>query len=212
MTIEAVRKKDHRSFTVKLGRAPGLDGSLFSGRDGSFPFGGRHSFGFRMFSDMSTAGMSVQSLTDQLRDYFGAPDGVGILVSEVEDGSAAAKAGIKAGDVLTKVDGEEVNDVQSLRDALSTDESKDMAVELLRKGKSVSVTLHVEGDENEDDSSMLEIRPFRYHDGRSLLFRLPRFHSFPMQELKEELRNLEMKLKDRLRDVREEVERGLSEL
>ena len=50
------------------------------------------------------SGVRVEQLTDQLRDYFGAPNG-GVLVASVDRGSAADKAGLKAGDVITSIDG-----------------------------------------------------------------------------------------------------------
>jgi S1-C subfamily serine protease len=51
-------------------------------------------------------GMTVTSLPEQLADYFGAKRGV--LVTAVQDGSAAQKAGFKAGDVVTSLNGTEV--------------------------------------------------------------------------------------------------------
>jgi len=46
-------------------------------------------------------GVTVQDLTGQLGDYFGASGGV--LVTSIEDGSWAKTLGLKAGDVITKV-------------------------------------------------------------------------------------------------------------
>ena len=51
-------------------------------------------------------GIATQTLTKQLADYFGVSEG--ILVTSVNDNSPAAKAGLKAGDVITAVDGEKV--------------------------------------------------------------------------------------------------------
>ena len=51
-------------------------------------------------------GITTTDLSPQLRDYFGAKDGV--LVNSVEDGSAASKAGMKAGDVITSINGQNV--------------------------------------------------------------------------------------------------------
>ena len=51
--------------------------------------------------------MTVQSLTPDLEEYFGATNG-GVLVSSVARDSAAAKAGIKAGDVITSINGDRV--------------------------------------------------------------------------------------------------------
>jgi serine protease Do len=50
-------------------------------------------------------GVRVESLTDQMRDFFGVSRDSGVLVTSVDPGSAAAKAGVKAGDVITAVDG-----------------------------------------------------------------------------------------------------------
>lgn len=64
-------------------------------------------------------GLSLTPLTDQLASYFGAREGV--LVSSVEPDSAAAKAGVKAGDVITSINGRSVNEPRDvsaeLRDA-----------------------------------------------------------------------------------------------
>jgi serine protease Do len=52
-------------------------------------------------------GVSTQTLGKQLADYFGV--GEGLLITSVNDNSPAAKAGLKAGDVITAVDGEKVD-------------------------------------------------------------------------------------------------------
>lgn len=62
-------------------------------------------------------GVGVQSLTPELADYFGAKNG-GVLVSSVTPDSAAAKAGVKAGDVITTINGRGVNDTGDLMQEL----------------------------------------------------------------------------------------------
>jgi len=54
-------------------------------------------------------GVSTINLTKQLADYFGIADGKGVLVTAVTDDGPAAKAGVKAGDVITAIDGEAVD-------------------------------------------------------------------------------------------------------
>jgi len=53
-------------------------------------------------------GVKVEKLTDQLREYFNVSDGLGVLVAEVVEESPAEKAGLKAGDVITKIEEREV--------------------------------------------------------------------------------------------------------
>jgi serine protease Do len=48
-------------------------------------------------------GVQVQDLTQALADSFGLPSPDGAVVSQVTPGSAAARAGLKAGDVITQV-------------------------------------------------------------------------------------------------------------
>ncbi len=51
-------------------------------------------------------GIQVQRMTDDLRSYFGAPRGQGVLVVKVEPDSPAAEAGIQTGDVILKSNGD----------------------------------------------------------------------------------------------------------
>src|SRR5580700_11985283 len=60
-------------------------------------------------------GINAEDLSGQLGSYFGAPDGAGILIREVRTGTAADKAGLKAGDVIVKVDGKPVHTLADLR-------------------------------------------------------------------------------------------------
>src|SRR5215472_6053887 len=71
-------------------------------------------------------GIDAEDLNGQLGTFFGAPDGEGILVREVNPGTPAEKAGVKAGDVITSVNGERVRSVGDLREKLAAKrESKD---------------------------------------------------------------------------------------
>src|SRR5262249_38082949 len=53
-------------------------------------------------------GIRVEQMTDQLRDFFGVFSNNGVLVTSVDSGSAAEKAGLKAGDVITAIDGKNI--------------------------------------------------------------------------------------------------------
>ena len=88
-------------------------------------------------------GAQVQPLGGELAEYFGARDG-GVLVAGVTADSPAAKAGLKAGDVITKVNGAAVKDTGDLMDALA-DVKDDGAVTLDivrdKKASTVKATL-----------------------------------------------------------------------
>lgn len=91
-------------------------------------------FDFGVFGGGSRLGLSVESLTPQLEEYFGVKEGV--LVRSVTEGSAAAKAGLKAGDVITAVNGSRVNDPSDVRRAINRlDEGDDFSLEIVRDKK-----------------------------------------------------------------------------
>ncbi len=67
-------------------------------------------------------------------------DGKGVVVQDVDDESNAAKAGIKEGDVITRFNDTEINDVTVLRRELSANKDKISAkIGLLRNGKAQTV-------------------------------------------------------------------------
>ena len=82
-------------------------------RDFDFRFDGSHSRAGR-----GRLGVEVEGLSDQLAAYFGAAKG-GVLVSSVTRESPAEKAGLKAGDVITSVNGAAVTDARDLVEELA---------------------------------------------------------------------------------------------
>jgi S1-C subfamily serine protease len=88
-------------------------------------------------------GVEAESLGSQLAVYFNVKEGV--LVRSVLDNTSAQKAGIKAGDVITKVDGMAVTTPSELSTAVrAANVKKTYAVELVRDRKPVTVTVNVE--------------------------------------------------------------------
>jgi serine protease Do len=87
-------------------------------------------------------GVTVQALTPQLADYFGAKDGV--LVASVGDDSPAARAGIKAGDVITSINGHAVRSLYDLVRELADAGEGDATVGIVRDRKSTTVTVKIE--------------------------------------------------------------------
>jgi serine protease Do len=57
-------------------------------------------------------GFSVQDLTAELRDQLKAPAGSGVVVSGVEDGGPAARAGLRPGDIIAEANRERVRSAQ----------------------------------------------------------------------------------------------------
>jgi S1-C subfamily serine protease len=90
-------------------------------------------------------GINGEDLSGQLGEYFGAPGGEGVLVREVVAGSAAEKAGMKAGDVIIRIEGNRVRSMSDLRDQLREHREKDkISVVILRKGAESTLTVPVD--------------------------------------------------------------------
>ncbi len=87
-------------------------------------------------------GVNIQTLTPDIAKSMELPDGTqGALVSQVVEGSSAEKAGVKAGDVITAVNGRAVKDAASLRNSiglLAIGENVDLTV--VRDGKPRHIT------------------------------------------------------------------------
>jgi membrane-associated protease RseP (regulator of RpoE activity) len=93
-------------------------------------------------------GISADELTSQLAQYFGVKQGKGVLVREVVVGSAAEKAGLKAGDVIVAVDGKEIATVSALRRALDENadqkEKRKLALTIVRDKHEQTVTVELD--------------------------------------------------------------------
>jgi serine protease Do len=93
-------------------------------------------------------GVSMQTLSGKLGDYFGVPDGEGALITEVMEGTPAEKAGLKAGDVIVQVDQEKVGSPGDVSSIIRNKEKGDK-VELLVMREKAKKTISLEVDEIE---------------------------------------------------------------
>ncbi len=81
-------------------------------------------------------GVSGQILNEELRAHFKLPNdtSAGFVLTTVEEDSAAAKAGFRAGDVIVSFDGKEVTAYETLRDAVAKRKPGDKVAYMLRRG------------------------------------------------------------------------------
>jgi len=89
-------------------------------------------------------GVSIQEITRELAESFGLTKLAGALISDVEKGGPADKAGIQASDVILKFDGKVVNTSNDLpRIVAATRPGSKVSVQLWRKGETREVTVTV---------------------------------------------------------------------
>jgi serine protease Do len=101
------------------------------------------SFALPQLDGRGRLGVSLEELTPQLATYFGAKDGV--LVASVRDDSPASRAGLKAGDVITKVNNEPVGSRDDLMRLLrDVKDGGDVTIGIVRDKKESNVTVKLE--------------------------------------------------------------------
>lgn len=96
-----------------------------------------------MWTRSPVLGIQGESLNTQLAEYFGVKDGV--LVMSVTKGSAAEKAGLKAGDVIVKVENTKVTSAREITNALRSVKSrKGFPVVLIRNKKEMTLSVAID--------------------------------------------------------------------
>jgi serine protease Do len=77
-------------------------------------------------------GVSTMELSRQLAEYFGIAGGKGVLVTAVTEDGPAAKAGVKAGDVITAIDGEAVDSTGDISRVVNRKKEGDVTLTVIR--------------------------------------------------------------------------------
>jgi serine protease Do len=84
------------------------------------------------FGNNRRVGITTTQLTKQLADYFGVGDGQGILITSVGENSPASKAGLRAGDVITEVNGEKIENAGDFTRALNRKDEGEVTLTIIR--------------------------------------------------------------------------------
>lgn len=89
-------------------------------------------------------GIAIVPVSEDLAAAMGLPKDRGELVQRVEDGEAAEKAGLKRGDVVTKIDGKDVTPQQTLSYIVANIKpGTRVPIEVIREGKTLSLSAEV---------------------------------------------------------------------
>ena len=93
----------------------------------------------------SWLGVYIQEVTPEIAEQFDLPeDAKGVLVGDVVKDSPAEKSGIKRGDIITKVNNEEVDSPGELQDKIrDIDIDKKASIEVVRDGKTINFIVKI---------------------------------------------------------------------
>jgi len=145
-------------------------------------------------------GVRLLEMTPELRAHYGAPRDAGVLVSEVEADSPAARAGIQVGDIITAAGGERIESPRELsREVRSKKGGETLEVELSRgrSAKRLTVTVEERRRSGRDLSDFRHGKPDRrwmVHDLDSMRPLLDRAED--LARLQERLEEMEKRLKE----------------
>jgi serine protease Do len=164
--------RDGRSQNIKvtLGKQDAGNMKVFAGGPKSFAFkmptmpampdlsGLEHLRTFSMISPgHPLLGIDAENLEGEFGNYFGAPNGEGVLVRGVFANSAAAKAGLKVGDVITSLNGERVHNASELREKLLTSrEAKNLKLGILRNKSELTLSVELPQQKEEEEHFLSE--------------------------------------------------------
>ena len=97
----------------------------------------------------SKIGVIIQPLTADLAEHFGVNEGA--LVSSVQPGGPADRAGIKAGDIIVEVNGKKISDISDLQNqVMKNPPGSKLKIKVIRDGKELTfdvITVPLESDE-----------------------------------------------------------------
>lgn len=122
-----------------------VDGPVSRGYSGGNGFFGALSLG------SPSVGVELDTLGSQLADYFGVKDGQGLLVKHVAENSPASRAGLKAGDVITKANGQPIVTLSEWMKMLHVNRGKQVQITLVRNRREQTVTLDAATSKNRSE-------------------------------------------------------------
>jgi serine protease Do len=104
------------------------------------------------------SGLVVENITQQLGEFFGVKNGNGVLVRSVEKGSRAEKAGLRAGDIIVKVNDQPVHDTSDFTHAVRSRNGTSVSVGVVRDRKEQNLNMTL--PENKESGDLLEEESF----------------------------------------------------
>jgi serine protease Do len=159
----------------------------------------------------SRSGVVVENLTPQLGEFFGARNGEGVLVRSVDKGSAAEAAGLKAGDIIVKVENERIADRGDWKSALRNHRRGKVNVGIIRdkKEQNISITM----PEPKDDSSF-GVTPFgdESDDWDAHTHVVAHLNSEQMKQIHDASRQAQRQVQQEMKKHAEEMKKATEEM
>lgn len=137
--IKVFRNGTEQNLTAKIGKqnAPAFQNGSFTSENFPIPpisaFPKSENETMMFYGSSRQIGVNTTALTEQLGDYFGIANGTGLLINTVRENSPAAKAGLKAGDIIVEIDGKQVKNNFDLVRAIGEKKEGDVQLIVVRE-------------------------------------------------------------------------------
>ena len=105
------------------------------------PMRGGNSFIGTILMSPSYTGVMLEPMSKQLAQFFGVPNGAGLLVRSIVANSPAEQAGMRAGDVVLRADAKPIATPADWAKAIKNSHGQPLAVTVLRDKKEQTLTL-----------------------------------------------------------------------
>ncbi len=166
-------------------------------------------------------GVTVENLTSQLGEYFGVKNGEGILVRAVDKGSKADAAGLKAGDVIIRVDNDRISDTREWSRALRDHDGGTVKLGILRDRREMTLSMSLPERTDQSDSwyvgpdveqlrmELQQLGPQFAKEQADLQNRIARDWAAHQKEMQQSMRDAQRELERALRDAQRDREKAL---
>jgi serine protease Do len=140
------------------------------------------------FGNSRRVGVSTTPLTKQLADHLGVSGGTGLLITSVAENSAASKAGLRAGDVITEVNGARVEDTGDFIRELNRKDDGEVTLTITRDKSQRTIKVTPERRQN-PSFNMSDIQPVPMANFKldlsdlRVLQAMPKFENFVLPKL-----------------------------
>jgi predicted metalloprotease with PDZ domain len=140
-------------------------------------------------------GVKVTDITPMLREHYGAPNDAGVMIIRIDPNMPGGQAGLAVGDILVRIEGEEISDSSELQERLAGWQGEPLDVHVIRRSEPRAVVVSYESSMERPGES----RPTRAEDMKLV-----------QERLRSEIKVLERRLRE-LQRMLSELENGAPE-
>ena len=163
----------------------------------------------------SRAGVVVENLTPQLGDFFGVKNAQGVLVRSVEKGTPAEAAGLKAGDVIVRVEKDRVADRGDWKLAMRNYAGSKVTLGVIRDKREQNLSITLPGRKSSDASWEFEFPDFedmQFAPFQGNILKLRKIQSQTLAGLSHAMRSHEGELRRAMDQARSQLQQQRREL